>query len=114
MAADAQSQKQHCMHLPVSIKVESLTFLLFFLVQVVPSSSSSSSSPVTPRGTTSFRSLVGRVRGVGVGPQDPAEMQSPNKTKYGRSESQGAGLKIGDHPLGEHTSLCSFVLLASS
>lgn len=73
-------------------------FLL--LVQAVPSSPSS--SPVTPRGTSSFKSLVGRVRGVGLGGLDPAEMQSPNKTKYSRSESRGAGLRIGDHPVGEH------------
>lgn len=90
------------MHLPENMEWESQDFFAFFPVQAVPSSSSS--SPVTPRGTSSFRSLVGRVRGVGLGGLDPMEMQSPNKTKYGWSESQGAGLKISDHSLGEHTS----------
>lgn len=58
----------------------------------------SSGSPVTPRGTSSLRSLVGRVRGV-----DPPDMQSPNKTKYSRSESCGAGVRVADHPVGQHT-----------
>ena len=82
---------------------ESSLEFFFLLVQAV--ASSPSSSPVTPRGTTSFKSLVERVKGVGlgVGGLDTAEMQSPNKIKYSRSESRGAGLRIADHPVGERT-----------
>lgn len=81
-----------------SLQLAKLSFS--FLAQAVPSSPSS--SPVTPRVTSSFKSLVGRVKGVGLGGLEPAEMQSPNKTKYSRSESHGAGLRTGDHPVGEH------------
>ena len=57
---------------------------------------SGGSSPVTPAATSSFRLAVGRVLGL-----EAAEMQSPNKKKYGRSESRGAGLGVDEHPVGE-------------
>ncbi len=57
---------------------------------------STSGSPVTPAATGSFRSVVARVIGL-----DAAELQSPNKRKYGRSESRDAGVRISDHSVGE-------------
>ena len=55
-----------------------------------------SGSPVTPAPMLSFRSAMGRLRGV-----DAAELQSPNRRKYGRSESKDPGTKISDHSVGK-------------
>lgn len=68
---------------------------------------SSSGSPVTPLAT--FRSSMGRLRSLNA-----AELQSPNRRKYGRSESRDPGVRVSDHPVGEscvncHISLCLHV-----
>ncbi|DBA79779.1 TPA: hypothetical protein ACH3X1_008443 [Trebouxia sp. C0004] len=60
-----------------------------------PQAASSSGSPVTPAAAFSFRSTMGRLRGL-----DAAELQSPNRSKYGRSESRDPGVRIRDHPVG--------------
>ncbi|KAL0021454.1 hypothetical protein WJX79_002812 [Trebouxia sp. C0005] len=64
-------------------------------VQRQQQAASSSGSPVTPAAAFSFRSTMGRLRGV-----DAAELQSPNRSKYGRSESRDPGVRIRDHPVG--------------
>lgn len=64
-------------------------------------SGSNGGSPVTSRGTSSFKMLVERVRGLDAA--EIASMQSPNKTKYSRSESKGAGIRVGDHSVGQHS-----------
>ncbi|KAL0050639.1 hypothetical protein WJX82_003908 [Trebouxia sp. C0006] len=58
---------------------------------------SSNGSPVTPAAAAafSFRSTMGRLRGL-----DAAELQSPNRRKYVRSESRDPGVRIRDHPVG--------------
>ena len=71
-----------------------------------PQTASSSGSPVTPAAAAafSFRSTMGRLRGL-----DAAELQSPNRRKYGRSESRDPGVMIRDHPVGE-PHICKTVL----
>ncbi len=61
-----------------------------------PQTASSSGSPVTPAAAFSFRSTMGRLRGL-----DAAELQSPNRSRYERSESRLPGVRIRDHPLGK-------------
>ncbi len=69
-----------------------------------PQTASSSGSPVTPAAAFSFRSTMGRLRGL-----DAAELQSPNRSKYGRSESRDPGVRIRDHPVGQ-PHICKIVL----
>ena len=69
-----------------------------------PHASSSGESPVTPAAAFSFRSTMGRLRGL-----DAAELQSPNRRKYGSSESRDPGVRIRDHPVGEPNT-CTTVL----
>ena len=61
-----------------------------------PQAASSGGSPVTPAAAFSFRSTMGRLRGL-----DAAELQSPNRSRYVRSESRDPGVRIRDHPVGE-------------
>ena len=48
-----------------------------------------------------MQSALDRVQSLTV-----AEMQSPNKSKYARSESRQAGVRMADHPVGELCPLC--------
>ena len=48
-----------------------------------------------------MQSALDRVRSLTV-----AEMQSPNKSKYARSDSRQAGVRMADHPVGELRPLC--------
>ena len=56
---------------------------------------------MTPVATSSFRLAMGRVLGL-----EAAELQSPNKRKYGKSESRDAGLSIDEHPVGKQLTKC--------
>jgi len=75
-------------------------------VAIPQTASSSGGSPVTPAAAAafSFRSTMGRLRGL-----DAAELQSPNRRKYGRSESRDPGVRIREHPVGEPHS-CKTIL----
>ena len=75
----------------------------------VPSSQTASSagSPVTPAAAFSFRSTMGRLRGL-----DAAELLSPNRSRYVRSESRDPGVRIRDHPVGE-PHICKTVCMHS-
>lgn len=56
---------------------------------------------ITPP-TKGMQSALDRVQGLGS-----AAMQSPNKSKYAKSESWQAGVKMVDHPVGELAILCT-------
>lgn len=52
-----------------------------------------------------MQSALDRVQSLTV-----AEMQSPNKSKYARSESRQAGVRMADHPVGELCPVCVCVV----